>query len=522
MQRLPTIFLCLERYEAPVRSQMSSGKMSRSPSSAPPAGGEAIRLPQTPRPEAIVQYDVRLRRELTHRRLVVSMIRRFLRVVSLHLVDGSLIAGTVLLLSRVWPAFEPTEAYVPAVVAIFLLSLNALSTYNPGDARRDRRLLLSGVCLAVLILTCLATFPPRIPLGLPFLLILGATAFAALATGRMLVDQVVRQAYKRGIGLRRALLIGNLDEVGQAIQQLRDDRNIDQYLVGHLTPDHQPDPAALGLVSDVPRILDELDVQELIVASSLPPKVIRTVADACFERGAALYVIPSITSAVDCRAEPLRVNDCPMLRLHPARLELPALLVKRVFDLVLATLMLALAAPLMLLIAAGIRLESSGPAFYRAQRVGLGGRRFLMWKFRSMYAGAEAREKELAHLNIYPGGTFKIANDPRVTRVGRVLRRTSLDELPQLFNVLVGDMSLVGPRPALLGDIDRYQPHHFERLTVIPGITGPWQVGGRNLITDFDAIVRLERAYIRSWSLLLDAKILLRTLKVVIRGEGAY
>ena len=145
-----------------------------------------------------------------------------------------------------------------------------------------------------------------------------------------------------------------------------------------------------------------------------------------------------------------------------------------------------------------------------------------MWKFRSMYQDAEARELELAHLNIYQGGTFKIPNDPRVTRVGRLLRRTSLDELPQLFNVLLGNMSMVGPRPALVGDIDRYEPHHFERLTVIPGITGPWQVNGRNLITDFDEIVRMERAYITGWSLWLDAKILLRTLRVVVSGEGAF
>lgn len=211
-----------------------------------------------------------------------------------------------------------------------------------------------------------------------------------------------------------------------------------------------------------------------------------------------------------------------MVRLHPARLEVPALLLKRAFDLVVASIMLLISLPLFALIAVAIKLDSAGPVLYRARRVGLGGQIFEMWKFRSMTVDAEAREAELAHLNLYSGGTFKVRNDPRVTRVGRILRRTSLDELPQLFNVLLGEMSLVGPRPALVSDLERYEPHHFERLSVIPGITGAWQVGGRNLITDFETIFRLDRSYIRRWSLLLDIKILVRTLKVVITGEGAY
>lgn len=471
--------------------------------------------------DRVVSYDVRLRRELTHRRLVVSIIRRFMRVVSLHLADGAILAGVVVLLTGLWEPFGVVKPYTAAIVAIFLLSLNALASYDPGDGRRDERRILSGVGLGLLFLLCLATFPPRIPLPPLFLAALGAAAFIFLASGRKLIDQLVRQAYVHGIGLRRTVMIGNLEEVGRAIRQLRDDRD-NQYLVGHLAPDGQPDPTAIGTISELAGRLQEYDVQEVIVATVLPSPQIQAVADCCFENGAMLYVMPSMIGAVDCRAEPLRVGDCPLLRLHPARLEFPALLAKRVFDLVFSSLLLLLCAPLMVLIALAIKLESPGPIFFRANRVGLGGRTFPMWKFRSMYQDAEAREIELAHLNIYQGGTFKIPNDPRVTRVGRFLRRTSLDELPQLFNVLLGNMSMVGPRPALVGDIDRYEPHHFERLTVIPGITGPWQVNGRNLITDFDEIVRMERAYITGWSLWLDTKILLRTLRVVVSGEGAF
>src|SRR5690606_2254 len=152
--------------------------------------------------------------------------------------------------------------------------------------------------------------------------------------------------------------------------------------------------------------------------------------------GTALFMIPSLPRSSEYWAEPLRVGSCTLLRLHPARLELPALLVKRSFDLIVAILGVVLRAPVMVLIAAAIKLDSPGPVFYRAQRVGLGGELFPMWKFRSMHQDAQDRESELQHLNIYPNGTFKIAGDPRVTRVGRFLRRTSLDELPQLFNVV--------------------------------------------------------------------------------------
>jgi lipopolysaccharide/colanic/teichoic acid biosynthesis glycosyltransferase len=140
-----------------------------------------------------------------------------------------------------------------------------------------------------------------------------------------------------------------------------------------------------------------------------------------------------------------------------------------------------------------------------------------------MTTDAEARLAELAHLNIYgEQALFKLVNDPRITRVGSFLRRTSLDELPQLMNVLLGDMSLVGPRPLPLSDVDRFEPHHFERLSVVPGITGPWQVSGRNMITDFDEILKMERRYITEWSLLVDVKIIARTMVVVVRGDGAY
>lgn len=476
-----------------------------------------------PSPGPLRPFDVRLRREIAHRRLVISMMRRFLRVVGLHVLDAALLGVGLAALSRAWPGQLAIGRYALAVIAITLLSLNALSAYDPGIGRRDHRRLLSGVLLSLLILGCLVAFPPQLAIPVRELVVFGALGFPLLVIGREAAEWLVKQVYVRGIGLRRAVIIGNLEEVGRAIERLRDSRDADQYIEGHLSPTGVADPTSLGDVSRLAQILEERDVQEVIVATSLPSAEIRRIADCCFDHGAALFAVPPVSDVVDCRAEPMRMGSCPLIRLHPGRLEVPALLLKRAFDLVLASLMLVVALPLMALIAIAIKLDSPGPVFFRQVRVGLGGRRFVMWKFRSMYIDSEEQHDDVLRLNAYPDRRlFKAPQDPRITRVGRILRRMSLDELPQLFNVLAGDMSLVGPRPPIPREVAEYEPHHFERLSVVPGITGPWQVGGRNLITDFEKVVRMEKAYIQSWSLLLDAKILLRTVKVVLSGEGAY
>jgi lipopolysaccharide/colanic/teichoic acid biosynthesis glycosyltransferase len=200
----------------------------------------------------------------------------------------------------------------------------------------------------------------------------------------------------------------------------------------------------------------------------------------------------------------------------------PQLAIKRVLDLGGALAGLVVLAPLLLVIAFLIRRDSPGPVFYRQRRVGQGGRAFNIVKFRTMVDGADAQVDQLRDRNLYPDARlFKVVEDPRVTRVGRWLRRASLDELPQLWNVLKGEMSLVGPRPALPTEVALYRRHHYARFDAKPGITGPWQVAGRNEITDFNQIVMLETAYIRHWSLLSDLAILVRTIPAVFRMRGA-
>ena len=196
--------------------------------------------------------------------------------------------------------------------------------------------------------------------------------------------------------------------------------------------------------------------------------------------------------------------------------------IKRVADLVGATVGLLVLAPVLLAIAAVIKLDSHGPVIFRHRRIGTGGRPFFMLKFRTMVDGAEALRPSLAHLN-HSGDPrfFKIPNDPRISRVGGWLRRWSLDELPQLWNVLTGAMSLVGPRPFPESDFMEYQVHHFARLGAKPGITGLWQVNGRSDIVAFEEVVALDTKYVQDWSLLLDIKILLKTVPAVVRRKGA-
>lgn len=474
-------------------------------------------------------YDVRVKRELAHRRYVMSLLRQVLRIVSLHALDAAAVTLAVFVAAWLSEAAGAVSA-VPALVAFVLLGLNVRGSYRAGEPRRDSRRLVGGVLIAVFLAALPGTLPAAMDVSGQFVALFGLTSIAALILERQLVNAIVHQAYVRGFGLRRAIIVSERHELPDVLsgiathpRKAKKGEPDDQYVVGFLTPGEARDSESLGSIARLDEILDTTDVSEVLVATSLPDATLADVAELCFERGVRVLVIPPAAHTFSGWSELTRVGRWPAYQLHPPRLELPALALKRASDLFLASLGLVASAPLMLLVAACIKLESRGPVFFRQLRVGLGGREFMMWKFRSMLLEAEARQNEIAHLNHYGDARlFKMRSDPRITRVGRLLRRFSLDELPQLMNVLAGDMSLVGPRPPLPSEVRAYEVRHFVRLSVVPGLTGPWQVNGRNLITDFEEVVRLERDYIESWSLRSDIEIMLRTLGVVISGKGAY
>jgi exopolysaccharide biosynthesis polyprenyl glycosylphosphotransferase len=249
-------------------------------------------------------------------------------------------------------------------------------------------------------------------------------------------------------------------------------------------------------------------------------------------RGVEFRIAPTLLNCLPSKTEIDQVGSLPMVTLFRSPLSNGARIIKRASDLIVATLALTLLSPLWLLIALLIRLDSRGPVFYEQERVGMDGRIFLFYKFRSMQIGSDDtthREYQRAYINGRPDSNlgdddrpvFKLRADERITRVGKLLRKTSLDELPQLFNVVRGDMSIVGPRPPIPYEVENYQLWHRKRLDMKPGITGLWQVSGRNRLP-FDEMVRMDLYYIENWSLLLDIKIILQTLPVMWRGEDVY
>lgn len=279
----------------------------------------------------------------------------------------------------------------------------------------------------------------------------------------------------------------------------------------------------LGHPSAVWEVLHETRTDTVVLCDRLSPEIFETVVEAAAVAGCKVLCVPSRAALMAGRPRPMGDHQLEVVELtFPAGLAGRAL-VKRGFDLAVSTVLLVALAPLFLLIALLVRLDSKGPVLFVQQRVGKAGHTFPMIKFRTMRVGADEEKLVLAHLN-HTGDArlFKIPNDPRVTRVGAFLRRWSLDELPQLVNVWLGQMSLVGPRPFFASDLAEYDDHHFIRLAVKPGVTGLWQVRGRSSIVNFDKVVELDREYVERSSIRLDMQILFRTLPAVLRRTGAF
>jgi exopolysaccharide biosynthesis polyprenyl glycosylphosphotransferase len=274
---------------------------------------------------------------------------------------------------------------------------------------------------------------------------------------------------------------------------------------------------------ELARMIRQVRAESVIVFGSLGDRQFARFLEISLNAGCEVLCAPPGYGVVEVRPTIIGRGPSALVQLQPPTLKAPQVIAKRCVDVVGSCLAVACTAPLWLLVALAIRLDTRGPVFFSQERVGLGGRRFRMLKFRTMRVGADAEKDALQHLNQSGDPrVFKIENDPRVSRVGGFLRRWSLDELPQFVNVIAGDMSLVGPRPVPEEDFVDYEDHHFRRLGAKPGITGLWQVKGRSSVSDFEERVRLDTEYIDRWSIWLDLKILLSTVPAVMRRTGAY
>jgi exopolysaccharide biosynthesis polyprenyl glycosylphosphotransferase len=323
---------------------------------------------------------------------------------------------------------------------------------------------------------------------------------------------------------RRALLVGTGRHIESVAHALSRDSRTRVEIVGYISLRPRPENGLrpLGTLEDLPAALDHERVQEVIIADpDFPQEQAFELVDLCHRRGLTVQVAPSTMEILLERAEFQPGQTVPLFTLRPPVFEGIDYALKRTFDLVLATVGLLLLSPILLAIGVAVKLSSRGPAIYRSTRPGIGGKPFDCFKFRTMRERADQLQADLEPLNEQTGALFKIRQDPRLTRIGRFLRRFSFDELPQLVNVVRGEMSLVGPRPLPMRDFERLEDWHKKRYLVLPGMTGLWQVSGRAAL-DFDDLVRLDFLYLERWSVFLDLAILLKTIPAVLSRRGAF
>jgi exopolysaccharide biosynthesis polyprenyl glycosylphosphotransferase len=359
-----------------------------------------------------------------------------------------------------------------------------------------------------------------------YYLFYGSLAFALLyvsslrAAYEWLTGVILRAAGYR----RRAVLVGTGKHIRDLANALRDIPHSPIEVVGFLSPRALPANGLrpLGSLRDLDRVLGSERIDEVIIADPDFPQVEAVeLVDQCHQRGIRVRLAPSTMEILIHRAEFVPGQSVPLFELAPPVFEGVDFALKRAFDVVGAAFLLVLLSPLLLAIVIAVRVTSRGPVLYRSMRRGIGQRPFRCLKFRTMHTDAEEHQADLEELNEATGALFKIRNDPRLTRVGRLLRRFSLDELPQLVNVLRGEMSLVGPRPLPQRDYEMLEDWHRKRYLVLPGITGLWQVSGRSEL-HFDDLVHLDFIYLENWSLALDVSILLKTIPAVLSQRGAY
>jgi exopolysaccharide biosynthesis polyprenyl glycosylphosphotransferase len=333
-------------------------------------------------------------------------------------------------------------------------------------------------------------------------------------------------ALQRAVGYqRRTLLVGTGKQVRDVADALVDRlHDAPVEVVGFLSRDAGPANGlhSLGTLDHLEAVLSGERIDEVIIADpDFPQTDAVELVDQCHRSGVRVRIAPSTMEILIHRAEFVPGQSVPLFELSPPVFEGVDFALKRSFDVIGATLLLVLLSPLLLAIVLAVRLSSRGPVVFHSTRRGIGQRPFRCLKFRTMHTDAEQRQADLEELNEASGALFKIRQDPRLTPVGRLLRRFSLDELPQLVNVLRGEMSLVGPRPLPERDYEMLEEWHRKRYLVLPGITGLWQVSGRAEL-DFDDLVHLDFLYLERWSLALDLTILLKTIPAVLSQRGAY
>ncbi len=362
-----------------------------------------------------------------------------------------------------------------------------------------------------------------------------ALSLVLLTAQRGVIHMLRRYLFSRGIGARRVVVVGagsagrrvmqhivSEPRLGYKLEGFFDDPSdpIDEAVILGFT-DPSKAPRYLGCSYELPAVLKGGVDTVILALPSSSHSTVFSIVEHCRTHGMDVLLVPDVFEMSFDAVRLDTISDVPLIAMKDVGIRGSSLFVKRAMDLLLTVLVGVLVLVPCLVIALLIKLDSPGPVLFRQKRVGKGGKVFTLYKFRSMRVGAEGEKPLLEAFNEATGPIFKMRNDPRLTRVGRFIRRWSLDELPQLLNILLGHMSWVGPRPPVPEEVEKYQQWHRRRLEVTPGLTGLWQVNGRSLLS-FDEMVKLDLYYAENWSLTLDLKILLRSIPAVISGRGAF
>jgi exopolysaccharide biosynthesis polyprenyl glycosylphosphotransferase len=461
---------------------------------------------------------VRILKDTSKRLLGLKFLRRSASVLVLAFADGvALVLG---LAGAAWLAGDDrVMGLAPLLLAAWITLFAAFRLYDRAPVRRNPGALIGGAfCWAGLVAIVAAIYPGT-GLGLGGILPAAILALLCAAALRYAYERTIGRIYRRGFGQTPVLVIGT--EEGRArVRRTMQDAPGAYALAGEVDLGEGGDRAPLA---ELRGALDRTGARGVVLVGveRLPDDELLELLRSVRLRGIPLRVVPGALALMRGRIILSEGMGLPLLEVDYPRLDNTQRALKRTLDVALSVVGLLALSPLFLVMALAVRLDSPGPVLFRQKRVGADGKTFVCLMFRSMHDEAEQRQRQLEALNEADGPVFKIRDDPRVTRVGRFLRRWSIDELPQLVNVLKGEMSLVGPRPLPVRDFLRMEEAHKGRLGAVPGMTGYWQTSGRSDLS-FEEMVRLDLYYIENWSLSFDLKIILKTLGAVLRREGAY
>jgi exopolysaccharide biosynthesis polyprenyl glycosylphosphotransferase len=456
-------------------------------------------------------------REAARRIFNFHAFRRLLSVVVLILIDAAALSMAILVPAYLMGAGRGAVAYLPIVLAVGLAIFAAHDLYERAARRRNPGALIGAVLWWAGLLAIGSVVYPESSFELGGILLAALLALVVSGALRFLYEQGIEWIYRRGSFRIPTLVIGEKEDRERLIRALDASPSAYRLVEEHDLP---------GGKVDLPRLretLDETEVRNVILAGAerLADEEFLDLLRSVRLRKVKLSVVPGAVTLMKGKPVLLENVGVPLFEVGYPRLDNTQRGLKRLLDVTVSLLGLILLSPLLLAVALAVKLTSPGPVLFRQKRVGADEKVFICYMFRSMYEDAEARQEEMEALNEADGAVFKIKNDPRITRVGALIRRWSIDELPQLINVLKGEMSLVGPRPLPLRDFERMSEMHKGRLAAVPGMSGYWQISGRSNLS-FEDMVRLDLYYIENWSLSFDIKIILKTLGAVLRREGAY